>query len=347
MPRAPRQKPEEGAEPKRFQGRNFFFTYAQAGAIESKNALLSFLLATPHAKNAIVSKEDHKDGTPHYHAYVHYDRKKDVGPRHWDFQGVHPNIQSTRDIKAVVTYIVKDGDFEHSPGFDLNKYKEKPDVFTTMKEVIAKQETEKKTNDDVLREIIDITGTGGLRMWFQISGYVDRLCQPRMLHQPRWNYPEDFIIQDEQLTRLLQRFIIDCDPVDPETGNLKGRDGRHSLWIHGPTKMGKSDLACSLGPHWYMGENWNLACWDSRADYGVLDDISWESLKLGYKGLLGLQPLPSFTDKYSKKKQIRHGKPVIVLTNSLPLFTVEEAEWLAGNVKFYELKHKVYIPREE
>ena len=120
------------------------------------------------------------------------------------------------------------------------------------------------------------------------------------------------------------------------------RGDRKSLWIYGPSRLGKTVLARSLGYHWYMQGAWNVDAYDDEADYGVLDDIPWENLQRYYKGLLGIQMDVTVTDKYKKKSVITHGRPVIVITNELPTFTVAEAAWLETNVVFHFINDKLY-----
>ena len=83
---------------------------------------------------------------------------------------------------------------------------------------------------------------------------------------------------------------------------------------------------------WYMHSMWNAELLDDEAQYGVLDDIPWDNMKFNYKGLLGMQKDVTVTDKYRKKSVYKGGKPVIVLSNEMPTFTVEESNWLDENI---------------
>ena len=67
-------------------------------------------------EEVIVSKELHQDGNTHYHVYAKFSRKKDIrNNRYFDYKGIHPNIQSCRNILAWKQYIKKDGDFISYP----------------------------------------------------------------------------------------------------------------------------------------------------------------------------------------------------------------------------------------
>jgi hypothetical protein len=53
-------------------------------------------------------REDHKDNTPHYHVLGEWKSKKNIkNARHFDIDGYHPNIQSTRNRLAAWRYIHK------------------------------------------------------------------------------------------------------------------------------------------------------------------------------------------------------------------------------------------------
>ena len=91
-----------------------------------------------------------------------------------------------------------------------------------------------------------------------------------------------------------------------------------------------------------MGFAWNVDNFDDSAEYGVLDDLSWDQLKYNYKGMLGCQRDIVVTDKYRHKRTIRHGRQVIVCTNALPDFEEHERGWLEANVKFVHIESKLY-----
>jgi len=92
-----------------------FLTYPQSGDT-AKDDLMAFLLTVGrNPEYGVVSLERHEDGSPHLHAVFKYKTKLNVrNPKHFDFNGLHPNIQSARKFTDVVKYCKKDGDFiEH------------------------------------------------------------------------------------------------------------------------------------------------------------------------------------------------------------------------------------------
>lgn len=304
-------------------------TYAQAERIESKEALHEYLL-TFFPQKLITCRETHEDGGVHYHAVLQFATRQDFrDERRFDWQGHHPNIVVARAPKRAVEYVAKDGDYINM-GFTVEAAQE--DVFEVLNE-----EIQTGTNPtEVIRNTITRTGSRGLRLYNQVAGYADRMMRPAAKHDPIRVFPDDFRILDPFLLGCITSFIQDVQQGRGDRGNRK------SLWLHGPSRMGKSDLARSLGTHWYMHGGWNVDNFDDEADYGVLDDLTWEQLKYNYKGMLGLQRDVVVTDKYKKKSNIKGGRPVLVLTNKLPDFTADEWEWLAVNVNFATVVQRLY-----
>lgn len=317
--------------PFRFQGKTAFLTYAQAERIEGKQTLFEFLQGCGQPTKIIVAQELHQDGGVHYHAVLYWPTKRDIRDvRYFDFMGHHPNLAIVQDRKAVLRYVTKDGDFTNV-GWALPNA-EREDVFTAMME-----EMEGGTDPtEVIRATIVRTGSAGLRMYSQVAGFVDRVMVPAKVYQPLRNWPLEFAVTEPGLTLALLQFVEDVSVGFGDRGTRK------SLWLYGGSRMGKTDLARSLGVHWYMNGAWNVEGYSDAATYGILDDIEWPSLQRYYKGLLGLQKHVTVTDKYKPKKTIMGGKPVLVLSNALPVFTVEEALWLDVNVNFVRVNERVY-----
>lgn len=313
----------------RIQAKTFVLTYPQATNIPDKEDLHNFLLNFFPSK-LVTGKEYHEDGNQHFHAVIHFNERRDIRDAHYfDFMDHHPNIQSCRSIARAVAYATKDGDYINL-GFDIAQ--EQEDVFT-----VVREEVNQSTNaTEAITNTISRTGTRGLRMYHQIASYIERIMRPTAVHFPMRPYPEAFRIMDPYLLGVLTKFIADFSTGRGERGD------RRSLWLTGDTRLGKTVLARSLGNHWYMGSGWNIENYDDEAEYGVLDDIPWETLKYNYKGLMGLQLDVVVTDKYKKKTTILGGRPVIIITNDLPEFSETEWRWLAGNVTFAPITTKLF-----
>jgi hypothetical protein len=107
-----------------FHSASAFLTYPRCPA--PKDVLMDFL-KTKGAVKAIVAQEAHKEkmvdayendtGTDlHLHCYVAFKKKFKTsfsGYFNLEFEGntYHPNIQSPKDVTAVVSYVIKDGDY--------------------------------------------------------------------------------------------------------------------------------------------------------------------------------------------------------------------------------------------
>lgn len=94
----------------RLNAKNVFLTYSRTPEGLDKPALAGFLsLLEPAPSYYRIAKERHRDGTPHLHALLLYDRKVNIrNARHYDFMGCHPNVGAARDVKGSFAYLTKD-----------------------------------------------------------------------------------------------------------------------------------------------------------------------------------------------------------------------------------------------
>lgn len=96
----------------RIQAKNFSITCPQSKF--TKEIILDHF-KTFNPQYLLVAQENHQDGGIHFHALLMFDTKKNIKTStHFDFQDEHFNIQATRNIKAWMKYIEKDGDFVES-----------------------------------------------------------------------------------------------------------------------------------------------------------------------------------------------------------------------------------------
>jgi len=95
----------------RINCKSVFLTYPKC--LLSKEELLEYLKSLKHPFNyAIICIESHEDGTPHLHCVLKFIKKVDIRKEtYFDFNGYHPNIQTTKNINASINYIKKDGDY--------------------------------------------------------------------------------------------------------------------------------------------------------------------------------------------------------------------------------------------
>lgn len=265
-----------------------------------------------------MSKELHDDGGIHFHVYLCFASKRDLrSQRHFDLHGFHPNIQSCRSAKAVLKYVVKDG--EYVANFDVIK----PTVLSVLERASDEKEFIK-----LCLEKFDTKAAGSFSNYLAMY----RFMNPNKKVSPQIGDWTSFRVMDMFLySRLLSI-------------ELHEKDGRRtrSLWLHGESKTGKTSLARSIGAHVYMLNAWCADSLSDDAEYIVLDDISWDSIKWQYKSVLGCQKDVTFTGKYFRPKPFVFNMPCIFISNTLPNFEGDELDWLNHNVDFIKIDSKLY-----
>lgn len=84
-----------------------------------------------------------------------------------------------------------------------------------------------------------------------------------------------------------------------------------------------------MGRHIYFNGSFNLDQWDPMAEYAVFDDFEDWSRWFTYKQWMGAHKEFVASDKYRCKKQIKWGKPCIILSNGNPYF--KDQAWIDLN----------------
>lgn len=112
-----------GARRFRLQGKNFLVTWPQCN--ERKEVVLERAreFFGDSLEFAVVSHEEHADGSPHLHAMFAMNRKKTYCRADCfdSLANSHGNYQVARSQRAAVKYVTKDGDFT-SHGVDVGEY---------------------------------------------------------------------------------------------------------------------------------------------------------------------------------------------------------------------------------
>lgn len=106
------------------------------------------------------------------------------------------------------------------------------------------------------------------------------------------------------------------------------------LILSGPTRLGKTNWARSLGPHMFWRNEVNFGQWDQNAKYIVVDDIEWRYVR-SKKAIFTQMGDITLTDKYVKKINVNNDKPAIFLTNSpdpVADFGEDASYWQANTV---------------
>ena len=102
----------------RLQAITYFLTYrgiTSSGQRITKESLADFLLnRNPRdiklrPVKYLVCQQMYDSGQPHFHAVLVYQKRKQItDPGHYDYQGIHPNIQTMRNMKAALDYVYKE-----------------------------------------------------------------------------------------------------------------------------------------------------------------------------------------------------------------------------------------------
>lgn len=91
-------------------GKNLFLTYPKC-SVDKQRALEILRDLLPISKY-IIAMENHKDGTPHIHAYLELEKKKKITKTNYlDLDGNHGNYQTAKNKWKVRKYVMKSGDY--------------------------------------------------------------------------------------------------------------------------------------------------------------------------------------------------------------------------------------------
>jgi hypothetical protein len=112
--------PGQDLSPKAFRIKSnvFFLTFkgtTDSGEKIAKNLLAEHLMnevpgdRTLRPEKYFVCEQTYESGQPHFHAILVYSKRKSIrDPTHYDFMGIHPNIQQMRNMKAALPYVNKE-----------------------------------------------------------------------------------------------------------------------------------------------------------------------------------------------------------------------------------------------
>ena len=129
-PKKAQKKESSEASPKTnflLQGTTFFLTYkgvSEVGEKISKQALADYLIrgfpkdVSVKPTKYLICQQTYDSGQPHFHVILIYPtRKRVTNPNYYDYLGIHPNIQTMRNMKAALSYVYKE---DPSPLTNIN-----------------------------------------------------------------------------------------------------------------------------------------------------------------------------------------------------------------------------------
>lgn len=301
----------------RINARNIFLTYPRCHS--TKEELLEYLKGFD-ISYAVISKETHQDGTPHLHAVIGFDKKRDFrNDRVFDFGVHHPNIQSCRNLNQSIEYVKKDGDFiEYG---NVPRKRQQTDYGSIIDSSTSSR--------DFLVRLKDASPRSLVRNFNAVSNFADQWF--KKVESP---YESPY---------TLANFPFCPDAVlEWISGNLTRPQPQRprSLFLIGPSRTGKTQLARCLSRHMYFCNYVDFKSgWDEQAEYAVFDDIAWEHQPCK-KFFAGCQESGVITDKYMAKRSVLWGKPSIFLMNQLPNF--DDYPWYQTNCEIVNIINKLY-----
>lgn len=99
-------------------GKTYFLTYkgiSDSGQKIVKNQLANFLLKqnpkdfSLFPEKYLICQQKYDSGQLHFHAILIYPKRKQIiSSDHFDYLGIHPNIQTMRNMKAALDYVYKE-----------------------------------------------------------------------------------------------------------------------------------------------------------------------------------------------------------------------------------------------
>ena len=305
------------SQPRRFRinAKNIFLTYPRC-PIPKEEALNQILSTqTPSNKKFVrVCRELHDDGTPHLHVLVQFEGKVQItNKRLFDLTSAnrssrqHPNIQAARSASDVKNYIEKGGDYLDWGQFQVDgriarggqqavNYVYASAINTTNKNAALEIIKEKAPKDFILQ-------------YHNINANLDKIFQ-----KPPAPYQNPFSQQTYTVPNELQQWAQD-NVMDSAARPIRPK----SIIIEGPSRIGKTLWARSLGPHNYLcgHVDLNQKVFSNNSWYNVIDDVSPKYLK-HWREFIGAQKDWQSNTKYGKPILVQGGIPSIILCNPGP-----------------------------
>ncbi|AMD08882.1 replication associated protein [Human gemycircularvirus GeTz1] len=318
----------------KFQSRYVLLTYPQCGDLDPW--AVSDHLSSPRAE-CIVGREVHRDGGIHLHCFADFGKRfSSRNTKIFDVGGHHPNTSPSKGRPGVgYDYAIKDGDVVAEglgrPGGDGDQEK-LPTNAERWAEIVAAESAE---------EFLEY-------YWRRLdpSAMVRSFTQCRAIR--RASLPSTFRkptkFSDRSIIRNLQEWR---DSVNGLKVILWGHTGggklscpalATSLVLWGPSRLGGTLWARSLGNHAYFGGLFSMEEDITNVGYAVFDDIGGLKFLSTYKFWLSHQKEFYVTDRYKGKKLVQWGEPAIWVNNTDPReehgIRDEEIEWLNANCQF-------------
>lgn len=280
-------------------------TYSQCDL--TRQDLLESLQARYPVEQYMVAREKHGDDHFHLHCFLKFSKKLDLyDPRCFDVEGYHPYISpSRRSVAGWLEYLCK----------------EDKEVLTNMERNPFAQALTCSTVEDGIRVLRESRPRDVVLYGESIRRNLEReICHVRVEFQSRFEFSSFRTFGEvEEFFRIAR---------DSEQRNK-------CLFIHGPSRMGKTQFARSFGTHNYFPGMFTLESYRDDVEFNVFDDCDW-------KFIPSRKPMFAdsgdgeavVTDKYHRKKRVKV-HPCIWLCNQLPDFDGEDEYWSLNGIFLY------------
>ena len=292
----------------------------------------------------LISEEKYEDGRPHFHAILIYPRRKQIiDPGHYDYLGLHPNIQPLRNMKAALEYMYKE---DLDPVTNMDVVQEKRIVRAKDSRSLYEFLKEEMLKDPFKFDAIKYCVSHNLDEEIYKTNYPKALKLLKMCQQSHCN----MLLADKPTFKIITAELIKNQLTEEELKTYYSWEGyqiivdhlnqipmyRHSrplktknLLITGPPDIGKtsfieSDLNdshncieryCSLYPM-------SSKTWWPHYKSGVYQVISWNEAKLtSYSYDVILKVLEGSKVDLPQKgtSTLKYDNPLVIMTSNLTL----------------------------
>nr|AMY63069.1 C1 [Sweet potato leaf curl virus] len=336
------------------KAKNYFLTYPQC-SLTKKEALEQLLkLSTPTNKKFIkICRELHENGEPHLHVLLQFEGNYQcTNQRFFDLVSpsrsshFHPNIQRAKSSSDVKSYVDKDGDTIEWGEFQVDGRSARGGQQTAND--AAAEALNAGSKDAALQIIREKLPEKYLFQYHNLVSNLDRIFSPppsvysSPFSSSSFNAVPD-IISDWAAENVMDSAARPERPI--------------SIVIEGPSRIGKTIWARSLGPHNYLCGHLDLSpkVYSNSAWYNVIDDVNPQYLK-HFKEFMGAQKDWQSNCKYGKPVQIKGGIPTIFLCNpgegsSFKLWLDKPEQgalknWATANAIFCDVQSPFWVQEE-
>ncbi|ADZ96661.1 C1 [Sweet potato leaf curl virus] len=336
------------------KAKNYFLTYPQCSLSKEETLQQLLQLQTPTNKKYIkICRELHEDGQPHLHVLLQFEGNYQcTNQRFFDLVSptrsahFHPNIQRAKSSSDVKSYVDKDGDTLEWGEFQVDGRSARGGQQTAND---AAAEALNAGNKEAALQIIkEKLPEKFIFQYHNLVSNLDRIFSP-----PPSVYSSPF--SSSSFNNVPD--IISDWAAENVMDSAARPDRPISIVIEGPSRIGKTVWARSLGPHNYLCGHLDLSpkVYSNSAWYNVIDDVNPQYLK-HFKEFMGAQKDWQSNCKYGKPVQIKGGIPTIFLCNpgegsSFKLWLDKPEQgalkiWATANAIFCDVQSPFWVQEE-